>query len=148
MQQRLTRTVENVADCNRQIARAIEEFCSRLEQPTERVDPQELLPVLDRMLDSLQQQFDLEEEAGYLEDVLEQYPNWYPQIRHLQQEHRLLHEQLRENRERVAQETSSSALSSEARRQLLDWMKTFEAHQQRENQLIQEAFRLEVGAGE
>ena len=104
--------------------------------------------IVEKMLANLQEQFRIEETGGYLEDVLEQYPEWHPQVVHLQQEHRLLEEQLRDVSARIKRQLDTGAVNIECRRQLRDWIAWYRQHERRERALVQEAFVLEVGQGE
>jgi hypothetical protein len=119
-----------------------------LEEPAEKANTKWVLSVVDTMLDNLKDQFQLEEQDEYLAEVLQHYPNWHPQIEHLRQQHNLLHDQLCEIRERLATDVEESTVPFEARRQLRDWIHTYNEHQRRERQLIQDAFTLETVAGE
>jgi hypothetical protein len=91
---------------------------------------------------------ELEMKEDYLVNVLEQYPNWHPQVEHLRQQHFLLHRQLREARDRIAGMTANGIAGREIRRQLEDWMNTYNEHLQQENKLVQDAFTQETGVGE
>lgn len=118
-----------------------------VEQPDEEND-QWLSVIVDKVLANLREQFQIEEQGGYMVDVLEQYPEWHPQVVHLQQEHQLLERQLREITTRMRRERLTGLLSCECRRQLQDWITWYRQHQHRETALFQEAFVLEVGQGE
>jgi hypothetical protein len=126
----------------------MEELRDRLEGASRFENRKAILTTLDALLVNLRQQFELEEKDGYLEDVLEQYPNWHPQVRHLRQQHELLRHQLCEVRNRIAALSTGEPVGPEIQRQLADWMNTYEEHRHRETSLIQDAFTLETGAGE
>lgn len=106
------------------------------------------LTIMDRVAEYLQQQFDVEESDGYLHEVLDEFPNWHPQVEHLQQEHRLLQQQFVQIRDRLEATPINSAMSHEVRHQLGDWIDSFRQHQGRENRLIQEAFSIDLGGGD
>ena len=106
------------------------------------------LSIMKKVAEHLQQQFELEEEDGYLEEVLEEFPNWHPQVEHLQQEHRLLQKQFNEIYDRLAATSLGSLMSHEVKRQLKDWIDSFRQHQERENRLIQEALCIDLGVGD
>ena len=119
-----------------------------LAEPAENATTLCVVELLDAMLDNLREQFRLEEEQDYLADVLQQYPNWHPEVEHLRQQHSLLHNQLRDIRRRVAAAGDRPTVRYQTRRQLRDWINTYNEHERRETQLIQDAFTLETGAGE
>lgn len=142
---RLKNTIERLRHCDQLLRLLIDDAREMLDEPAE---AEWLLPVVTRMLDNLSTRIDLEEWEGYLADVLDRYPNWHPQIVHLQQEHRLLVRQLQEICNRIKEQSPSSPVGLECRRQVRDWIDIYLAHQQREQTLVQEAFVLEVGEGE
>ena len=107
-----------------------------------------LAAIVERILSNLGEQFRIEEEGEYLAHVLENYPQWHPQVEHLQQEHRLLEEQLQDISTRIKRQIDSGGVNTECRRQLSDWIAWYRQHQHRERALVQEAFLLEVGQGE
>ncbi|MBT6494231.1 MAG: hypothetical protein HOL01_06715, partial [Planctomycetaceae bacterium] len=53
-----------------------------------------LLVILDALLEAKQREFELQQDGGYLEDVLEQVPNWEPQVERLRHEHHELFDNL------------------------------------------------------
>jgi hypothetical protein len=113
------------------------------EQPDE---PHQLLAVLDGLRVSLANQFDREEQDGYLEEVLLQFPNWSPQVERLRQQHQILLAQLRALRDRVERDRPFPENLQAARRHLERWTIRLAAHEQHETRLLQAAFNLDIGA--
>lgn len=144
---RLSSTVERLKHSNDLLHLLMDDLRELLEEPPDTENAQWTLAVLDKMLDNLQQQFELEEQQGYMADVLAQFPSWHPHVEHLRQQHTLLHQQLREMRDRLAADRSGIVVR-EVRRHFDDWMQAYDEHEQRERKLIQEAFTIEPGAGE
>lgn len=146
--QRAKATAGQLRAANERLSVLMEELRQLLDEPAECENRGAVLSLLDKMLANLQAQFNLQEQEGYLAAVLEQFPSWHPQVEHLQQQHRLLHRQLREIRERIARDVEARVVIREVRRQLRDWMQTYQEHDRRESDLLQEAFILDTGVGE
>lgn len=126
----------------------LDDLQEMLEGPVREDERHWALTVMDQVLEYLQAQFDLEERDGYLAEILDEFPNWHPQLEHLQQEHRLLHRQFAEIRDQLKATKPNSELNRELRRHLTDWISFFRQHGQRETKLLQEAFILDVGVGD
>lgn len=145
---RLSETIEQLHQSNELLRALTDELSELLEEPADQATNRWVLAALDKMLVNLQQQFELEEDQGYLVDVLEQFPNWHPQVGHLRQQHTLLHRQLKEIRDRIAGASADVCVILESRRAVSDWIATYNEHQSRERQLIQDAFNFDAGEGE
>lgn len=107
-----------------------------------------VLAVLDALLDTLPKKFQLQSAGGYLEEVLEQYPNWYHQVEQLRDEQRQLFLKLRQLREQVAAQAEINQLKAEISNDLRNWMNRLLAHHRHQRRLVQTAFNLDVGAGD
>ena len=145
---RLAATIDELR-CNSEMLHLLLEDLSELPaEPLDRENAEWMLAVVEKMVDNLARQCRLEEEQEYMADVLDQFPSWYPQIEHLQQEQELLRRQLGDIRARLAGEVHRGVVGRETRRQLRDWIQGFRQHDAREGELIHDAFTLDVGAGE
>lgn len=145
---RFSDTIASLRRIQQLLELLLDEALDLLSEPSDDENDRWLGIVVDKVLRNLREQFEIEEQGGYMADVLEQYPEWHPQALHLQQEHELLVTQLRQISMRMRLERCTGSLSPECRRQLEDWIKWYRQHQRRETDLIQEAFVLEVGQGE
>ena len=145
---RLTDTIQELARANRELEDLMGQAELLVDAPPRADHAPGLASLLDRMLDNLTGQFELEERHDYMAEVLEQYPSWHPQVAHLQQEHRLLRQQLQEIRDRLRRQQDAGTFCRESRRQLRDWIAWYRDHQRREAALVLDAFTLEPGAGE
>ena len=145
---RITDTVERLARHRDLLAVLIDELHDLLNEPDDPTNDRFLVEIVDQMLENLDRQFELEEQDGYLADVLEEYPNWHPQVKQLLEEHRMLHEHLRQIRDRLESQVRIRTAPTAIRRQLIDWIDAYRQHDRRETDLLQEAFTLEVGVGE
>jgi hypothetical protein len=145
---RFSETIESLRQVEDLLQLLLDDATELLAEPADAKNGRWLTAVVDKMLANLREQFRIEEQGGYMSDVLEQYPTWHPQVLHLQQEHRLLERQLQEIAGRMQDEQPDQSLSQECRRQLADWINGYRQHRRRETSLVQEAFVLEVGQGE
>ncbi len=107
-----------------------------------------LLAVLDTLLETLPREFFLEEEDGYMAEVLERYPSWSAQVDRLHRDHDQLFSKLKELRGRIERNIWVAPLATEVRRDLRDWILKLIAHHRGETRLVQTAMNLEVGAGD
>lgn len=130
------------------IAVLLDDLIEMLEGPIRSDERAWVLQTMEQVRNYLNQQFQLEEDDDYLAVVLEEFPNWYPQITHLRQEHELLRRQFADIIERLQSTDQTSLMTQEIRRHLTDWIAAYRQHQQRESRLLHEAFTVDVGAGE
>ena len=119
-----------------------------LAEPANKENRRWLIVILDALLETLSRDFELQEQGGYMTEVLEQFPNWYRQVDDLHDEHQALYAKLRGLRERIDQRAAFSRIASELRNDLQDWMHRLVAHHRHEKRILQTAFNLEVGVGD
>jgi len=116
-----------------------------LDDPVTPDTRQGLVVTLDRLLDHLPLQLELVSEEGYMSEVLEEFPNWHRQIEALLGENMSCISRLRELRRRVANELPFSAVGREVSFKLRKWMESLETIREREVQILQNAFALDLG---
>ncbi|MCA9073266.1 MAG: hypothetical protein KDA84_30290 [Planctomycetaceae bacterium] len=107
-----------------------------------------IVAVLDALLDALPREMELKSEGGYLQPVLEQFPNWAGQIGDLATEKEYLFQKLHELRVQVESPGSFEVLANEIRLSLQEWMTMWTAHLRHERRILQSAFTLDVGCGD
>ena len=107
-----------------------------------------IIAVLDALLEAMPHEMELKSKGGYLQPVLEQFPNWAGQIGDLAAEKRSLYEKLYELRAEIDRPSSFEILASEVRMELQEWMTLWTAHLRHERRMIQSAFTLDVGCGD
>lgn len=107
-----------------------------------------IIAVLDALLDALPHEMELKSEGGYLQPVLEQFPNWAGQIGELASEKEYLFQKLYELRVQVDAPGSYEVLANEIRLALHEWMTLWTAHLRHERRMMQSAFTLDVGCGD
>lgn len=119
-----------------------------LEEPVDDESRKWLIAVLDALLDTLPREFDLEDEDGYMSEVLERYPNWSVQVERLHADHEQMFSKLKELRGRIERNIWISPIANEVRRDLRDWILKLIAHRRGETRLMMTAMNLEVGTGD
>ena len=119
-----------------------------LEEPTDEMTCKWLLAVLGALLQTLPRDFELQDEGGYLAEVIEAFPNWSVQVDRLLQERETLFSNLRRLRERITQEIPFSEIAQKVRHDLHGWVTSFVAFQRHERRLVHTAFNLDVGVGD
>lgn len=119
-----------------------------LEEPADEENCRWLIVILDALLEAKRREFELQEDGGYLEEVLEQFPNWEPQVDQLHREHRELFSLLRELRERIGLRQSFNEIADAVRTDLREWMTLLQAHHRHTRRILQSAFNLDVGVGD
>ena len=119
-----------------------------LEEPADDENRRWLAAILDALLETQKREFELQEEGGYLSEVLEQFPNWDSQVEMLHEEQHMLFGKLRQLRERIGLQVSFSGIADEVRCGLRDWMALLNAHHRHTRRILQSAFNLDVGVGD
>lgn len=119
-----------------------------LQEPIDADGRKWLIAVLDSLLETLPREFNLEEEDGYMSEVLERFPNWTHQVDRLHHDHEVLFAKLQNLRDRIGTDSWLAPIAQEVRRDLRDWMQSLIAHHRSENRLVQTAMNLEVGCGD
>lgn len=107
-----------------------------------------IMAVLDALLDAMPREMELKSEGGYLQPVLEQFPNWAGLIGDLAREKQHLFEKLYELRLQMHSPDAFTLLAQELRQDLQEWMTLWAAHLRHERRLVQSAFTLDVGCGD
>ncbi|MCA9017986.1 MAG: hypothetical protein KDA77_21865, partial [Planctomycetaceae bacterium] len=107
--------------------------------------------VLDTLLKMIPREFELQDEGGYLEEVLEEQPNWQGRVRDLYQERCVLLKKLNLLQTRMQDSLplqQMRQIAGELRHELRDWITSYIAHQRHERRLIQDAFNSDIGAAD
>lgn len=119
-----------------------------LEEGSDQETHKWLVAVLDALLKTLPREFDLEDEDGYMSDVLELHPHWASRVERLHEGHDQLFAKLKKLRARLCRQELFAPIADEVRRDLRDWMRSLQAHNRAEVRLLQTAMNLEVGTGD
>lgn len=104
-----------------------------------------LLAVLEELLDLLPNEFEYEDQGGYLAEVCEQNPNWSNTVERLHREHEGLYFSLLELRNRIAVEESFEFIADEVKEKLGRWIEAAQRHREKEESLVVDAFDTSFG---
>ncbi|MCA8995732.1 MAG: hypothetical protein KDA80_02070 [Planctomycetaceae bacterium] len=119
-----------------------------LEEAPNRETVRWLNAVLDALLETIPEEFELKSSDGYLSDVLESFPNWQGEVEQLEEDYYILMHSLKHLRYRLSQDMDFSIVAADISRELQIWMDSFRNHIQKEQRLVQMAVCLEVGGGD
>lgn len=92
--------------------------------------------LLDMLLDLLPSQFAAEEADGYLQDVLDEHPEWERRVHDLRQQHDDLYQSLSGLRADLSDEQMVDRRAAQVRRELAAWIDRFQRHQDAECQML------------
>jgi hypothetical protein len=98
---------------------------------------------LEALQTHITQHFCLEEENGYMTEVLKRKPHYKREVDELLDEHRELFQSLSQL---IAELNDPSAPDLVWRKQVLGWIAQIRKHERRENDLVQDAFNLDISA--
>jgi hypothetical protein len=87
--------------------------------------------------------FRCEEQNGYMDAVMKREPRLERTVQQLAQEHGQLRQSLDAL---IGQSRAVASLSDSMRGAIQDWIEEVRRHEQRENDLVQNAFNLDIGA--
>lgn len=104
-----------------------------------------LLAVLEELLNLLPNEFEYEDQGGYLAEVCEQNPNWSNTVERLHREHEGLYFSLLELRNRIADERSFEFIADEVKPKLRCWIEAARRHRDSEQQLVVAAYDTAFG---
>jgi len=119
-----------------------------LESPIDEQNLRWISAVLDALLETLPKQFELKQQGGYLQEVLEVQPNWECHVLTLEVEHEQMCDRLQQLRQKLPDASKAESLAGTLRIELKGWMQAFVAYNRRESRLLQTAMNLEVGCGD
>ncbi len=87
--------------------------------------------------------FRFEEQNGYMDAVREREPRLERAVRQLAEEHRQLAQSLEVL---IGQAGAATSLGDSLREEVQEWVERARRHELRENDLVQDAFNLDIGA--
>jgi len=110
-------------------------------QATEDIRPQ-LLDAVNQLFTLLPLQFDAKAtEEQYLQEVLDEFPNWHGQVNALQIEQAFLYEDLRDIRDQLRDDAPLNGLIPA----IGEWLERLHKHEAEEQRLSQLAINLDLG---
>jgi hypothetical protein len=105
--------------------------------------PADLADRLDAVRASIAEHFRFEEENGYMASVLQIHPHLERLTQHLHEEHGQLLRSLDELRAEVR---PAASLTDAVRDKVFAWVRAVSRHERSENNLVQDAFNLDLAA--
>lgn len=115
------------------------------EKPADDETANWLEAVLDALLDTLPEEFALKSDHGYLQEVLDRFPNWDSQVSRLECGYSQLVQRLEELRDRIRKGSDFQSIATDVSDDLREWMNTFVKHHQQERELVSMAASYDVG---
>jgi DNA-binding transcriptional ArsR family regulator len=112
-------------------------------RPSEGENPKELLARLGATRTHITEHFRFEEQNGYLDAVRQREPRLERIIQQLAEEHRQLEQSLDTL---VGEAQVAATLGESLRQEIQAWVERVRRHEARENDLVQDAFNLDIGA--
>jgi hypothetical protein len=104
-----------------------------------------LIDRLEATLVHLTEHFRFEEQNGYMHAVRQREPRLERAVQHLADEHRELKESLETL---IAKARAASGLEDSFRSEIRAWIESVWRHESRENELIEDAFNLNISAAD
>ena len=104
-----------------------------------------LLAVLEELLNLLPNEFEYEDQGGYLAEVCEQNPNLSNMVERLHREHQDLYCNLLDLRNRISSEQSFDFIADEVKPKLARWIEAAQRHRESEQQLVVAAYDTTFG---
>lgn len=136
--------VEAIHDAHTDLLRDLQEL-EKANGSGSRESPAELGARLGRLRTHLNEHFRFEEEGGYMAPVLKEEPRFGPVIQELLAEHGQMSKLL----DALVQEvTSTRSLQEALREKIRAWVGQVRHHENRENQLVQEAYYSSGATGD
>lgn len=104
--------------------------------------------IVDQLCINLQHEFAAEQKAGYLDEVLEQFPNWQQRVERLQRNRLQLIKELKQLQLQLDRTLPKTPIANTLRQDFQQWVERLSKHKQQENILLMDAVNLDVGEGE
>ncbi|WP_417851043.1 hypothetical protein [Thalassoglobus sp.] len=116
-----------------------------LDEPADSETAHWLEAVLDALLDTLPEEFALKSDHGYLQDVLDRFPNWDSKVAQLEEGYAKLFQRLEQLRDQLTQGGDFQRIAVNVSADLNEWMTNFIQHHQQERELVSIAASYDVG---
>ncbi len=112
-------------------------------RPSSGVGLEELRSRLEQVRARIAEHFRFEEQNGYMDAVREREPRLERTIQQLAEEH----QELRQSFDAlIGEATAATSLDAVLRDEVWQWIDSIRRHEARENDLVQDAFNVDIGA--
>ena len=104
--------------------------------------------ILDALLETLPQEFEIREHSGMYDEVVELCPRYSSVVCHLMTDHVMLVRRLKDIRRAIKHNVPFSTIAFKLRDELSQWMDQLKVHNREEKELLQLAVNEELGCGD
>ncbi|VAX42758.1 hypothetical protein MNBD_PLANCTO02-295 [hydrothermal vent metagenome] len=104
--------------------------------------------IVDTLLEKMPVEFAMRDCGGYMEEVLEEHPNWQGEVETLYCERCELFKKLGELQKQMLQSQSVRKIANELQHDLRDWINLYTDHRHHERRIVQNAFNYDIGAAD
>jgi len=135
-----------IAEALSQAHEALGEDLEKLEAAVRPDSPENLAGLCARLgatLAHITEHFQFEEQNGYMEVVRKREPRLQREVGHLADQHRQLTQSLNAV---IRQATTTATMNDVLRGQVREWVENLRQHETHENELVQDAFNLDISA--
>jgi hypothetical protein len=139
---------ETLADEHHQLRTLLEYVDELLSRPGGPGHRREMLLLLTELADLCREHMRSEEQGGYLVSVRERIPGSSEAVEKLQREHVTLQNDLRDMLNILRCNPDAKTFEQDLVPRLNQWLAAIRSHEHQENALTQEAFNLDIGAGD
>lgn len=116
-----------------------------LEEDTSAETVRWLTAVLDALLTTLPQDFELHSQQGYMQCILDEFPDWEPIVDRLESQYFELYHRLKMFRGQLHLGCDFTAIADVLRSDLTSWIGAFTVHQRHAQRLLLIAAHAETG---
>ncbi len=134
-----------LTECHKTESRLIGELRQLLDQPSTALTRNALLRILNCLLDNLPRHLELASQGGYLREVRRLRPNWQRQVKALQRANACCLSTLQELRDHIRHESPSGTIDTTECGEIDIWIQSLQSIRERECQLLQGAFSIDIG---
>lgn len=141
--------ISSIEDCVEFQYLLIGDVRDLLEEWPDEINRRWLVAVLDVLLSLMPRECELlDEQGGYLADVLHEFPSWERQVLQLRNRKSHLQNCLRQLRDQIHSNRPWVAIADQARCELRDWMDMLLQLRDAEVEMMQNAYLLDIGIGD
>lgn len=126
----------------------LDELADLLNESVDNESTAWLQSTLSVMCQTVDREFELEDDDEYLGTVVEEFPNWFDRVQALRLQRDQLQNRLHGMRRQLASLSGSERLVRRWRDTFRQWILEYSQHRRAERDLLQEALITDVGVGD
>ncbi len=139
------RRLANLHVCQAQESVALDQLRHALVRPSTPAQRQSLIPIVDRLMDTLSQHLMVASEGGYMCEIAKERPNWHRRIDSLHGANLWCISSLAGLRDDLEHQSSTSLDSHAMNADLHSWMHSLASVRECESLVLQRAYSLDLG---